>query len=232
MNCSAVSRSLPRSSVWIDWRSSRDLLVTRSSSPWIWDLTVFGPSSRMILAIFLAFSWSMPSLRAISRRYSLPESRGVAFSSLPVVEVLQRDLPLDQPGLEDVEDGLGALLGVGLDEDRVLAGERDRGADALEVVARRHLLGRGVEGVRDLLLVDLADDVERRVGHVLLTPGSSPDGDGARRFGAPLVACYPSMRVTAGCPSGQWEWTVNPSRKLRRFESFTCHHQHKQPLMR
>ena len=31
------------------------------------------------------------------------------------------------------------------------------------------------------------------------------------------------MRVTAGCPSGQWERTVNPSRELRRFESFTCH---------
>src|SRR6476620_3983510 len=56
-------------------------------------------------------------------------------------------------------------------------------------------------------------------------------GGGAHRFGAPLVACYPSMRVTAGCPSGQWERTVNPSRKLRRFESFTCHHQRKQPLI-
>ena len=26
------------------------------------------------------------------------------------------------------------------------------------------------------------------------------------------------------------QWTVNPSRKLRRFESFTCHHVHKWPL--
>lgn len=27
----------------------------------------------------------------------------------------------------------------------------------------------------------------------------------------------------AGCPSGQWELTVNQSRKLRRFEPCTCH---------
>ena len=41
--------------------------------------------------------------------------------------------------------------------------------------------------------------------------------------GACPVSCYPSRRTTAGCPSGQWKRTVNPSRKLRRFESFTCH---------
>ena len=28
---------------------------------------------------------------------------------------------------------------------------------------------------------------------------------------------------TAGCPSGQRERIVNPSRKLHRFESYTCH---------
>ena len=53
---------------------------------------------------------------------------------------------------------------------------------------------------------------------------------GRSRFGARPISCYPSRRTTAGCPSGQWKRTVNPSRKLRRFESFTCHHQRKQPL--
>src|SRR5476649_2228777 len=47
--------------------------------------------------------------------------------------------------------------------------------------------------------------------------GLPPDGPGW------WFSCYPSIRTTAGCPSGQWEWTVNPSRELRRFESFTCH---------
>ena len=44
-------------------RSSRFLLVTRISSPWIWVLTVLGPSSRISLVIFLAFSLLMPCLR-------------------------------------------------------------------------------------------------------------------------------------------------------------------------
>src|SRR5665647_223621 len=57
----------------------------------------------------------------------------------------------------------------------------------------------------------------------------SVDGDGLLSRGgppiwrAPWFSCYSSTRTKAGCPSGQWEWTVNPSRKLRRFESFTCH---------
>ena len=45
------------------WRSSRFLLLTRISSPWIWALTPLGPSSRMSLVIFLAFSLAMPCLR-------------------------------------------------------------------------------------------------------------------------------------------------------------------------
>src|SRR5258707_690462 len=45
------------------WRSSRFLELTRISSPWIWLLTPLGPSSRMILVIFLAFSLSRPALR-------------------------------------------------------------------------------------------------------------------------------------------------------------------------
>src|SRR5713101_6671234 len=36
----------------------------------------FGPSSLMILEIFLALSWVMPSLRATLIRYSLPEGFG------------------------------------------------------------------------------------------------------------------------------------------------------------
>ena len=36
-------------------------------------------------------------------------------------------------------------------------------------------------------------------------------------------------QCTAGCPSGQWERTVNPSRELRRFEPFTRHTHTKRP---
>src|SRR5882757_1545650 len=37
-------------------------------------------------------------------------------------------------------------------------------------------------------------------------------------------------RALAGCPSGQWERSVKPSRKLQWFESTTRHTQHVWPL--
>ena len=89
---------------------------TRSSSPWIWALTAFGPSSRMILLTFLAFSWEMPSSIDATSWYSLPDSVGLAG-----VQRLQRDPALDQLGLEDVEDGLDPVLGVRLHQDLLAA---------------------------------------------------------------------------------------------------------------
>jgi hypothetical protein len=74
--------------------------------------------------------------------------------------VLEGDPALDELRLEDVEDGEDALLGV-RDHDDLLAAPRDRGTDVLEVVALGHLLDRLVEGVVDLLTIDLADDVHR-----------------------------------------------------------------------
>ena len=46
---------------WTVCRSSRLLLETRSSSPWICALTPFGPSSRISLDSFFAFSWVIPA---------------------------------------------------------------------------------------------------------------------------------------------------------------------------
>src|SRR6478752_7326400 len=68
---------------------------------------------------------------------------------------------------------------------------------------------------------------------LLLLLGTEPGG--SRGFGlGPSLPRRPDLARgvvsllsftphTAGCPSGQWKRTVNPSRKLRRFESFTCH---------
>src|SRR5690606_33854219 len=80
------------------------------------------------------------------------------------VERLEGDAPLDELGLEHVEDREHALRRV-RDHDDAVAAPRDRRADVAEVVALRDLLGGLVERVVDLLAVDLADDVERRVGH-------------------------------------------------------------------
>src|SRR6478735_4212597 len=165
---------------------------------------------------------------------------GEARAGLGDVEVLEADLALDEVRLHDVEHCEAALLGVGLHLDD-LAGEVDGGADVLEVVAGRDLLAGAVDRVRDLLLVELADDVERGVGHRWGPSGCCWLGCRTRAragrtcrsrrrgpdFGPRPISCYPSRRTKAGCPSGQWKRTVNPSRELRRFESFTCHHVHR-----
>ena len=91
---------------------------------------------------------------------------------------IERDIALDQLGLEDVEHGPAAVLAVGLHDD-VVAGEVQRRANAFEVVALGDLLLRLGEGVGDLLAVDLADDVERAVGHGVF-PSVAPRGCGAR----------------------------------------------------
>src|SRR5215469_7346693 len=75
------------------------------------------------------------------------------------VQRLERDAPPDQFVLEHVQDGLGPVLAVGADLDK-LPGPGDRGAHPAEVEPRTDLLGRLVQGIIDLLLVDPADDVE------------------------------------------------------------------------
>ena len=175
------------------WRSSRDLLVTRSSSPWIWVLTLLGPSSRMILVIFLAFSWRDALLEGDVEAVLLARQPRPGLGD---VEVLERDLALDEPGLKTSRTALAALLGVGLDLDD-LAGELDGGADVLEVVARRDLLGGAVDGVGDLLLVELADDVERASAMVasFLGPSRAVAGVGRLPVSIRGCPCYPSMRT-------------------------------------
>ncbi len=59
------------------------------------------------------------------------------------VEGLERDVATDQLLLEDLEAGLGALLGIGGDDDRLLARPLDTGVGATEVVALGEFLGGG-----------------------------------------------------------------------------------------
>src|SRR3954462_5128088 len=108
------------------------------------------------------------------------------------VEHLERDAPLDQLLLEHVEGGGHPLLGVGLQGDAVVPGPGDAGVGAAEVEALGELLARLVERVVHLLAVDLADDVERRVGH--LFPSSDtrrPRAPGPRRTRVPRLVSSP-----------------------------------------
>src|SRR5690606_11846360 len=71
---------------------------------------------------------------------------------------------------EDLQRRPDPVLGLRLQADRVLAGPGDRRSRAPEVEPGRDLLLRLPEGVVDLLPVDLADDVERRVRCHVLSP--------------------------------------------------------------
>src|SRR5512132_1654776 len=86
---------------------------------------------------------------------------------------LERYRPLHQLLLEHVEGGQRPLVGLGEDH-HLLARPGERGAGVLEVEALRQLLSRLVDGVVDLLSVDLGDDIERGVGHgVPPSPGAT-----------------------------------------------------------
>ncbi len=77
------------------------------------------------------------------------------------VERLQGDVAADELFLEHLESGLCAFLGIGGDHDVLFTGPFDLGVGATEVVALRQLFGRLIEGVVDLLPIELADHVER-----------------------------------------------------------------------
>src|SRR3954452_13061050 len=91
------------------------------------------------------------------------------------VEGLQREAAFDQLLLEDVEGGGDPLLRVGLQGHALLTGPRDGRVGAAEVETLRELLARLVQGVVDLLAVDLADDVEGRIGHGALLSCGGPE---------------------------------------------------------
>ena len=137
-------------------RSSRFLLVTRTSSPWIWVLTCLGS----LVADELGDLLGVLAADALLERAG--DLVGLAGGlRLAGVEGLHRDVAADQLLLEDVDGGLDALLGGRRQLDGLVALPRDLGVGAAEVEAGGQLLGGLVERVVDLLPIDLADDVER-----------------------------------------------------------------------
>src|SRR4051812_24654197 len=132
------------------------------------------------------------------------------------IEDLEALLTLDQLVLEHVEHRVGAVVRRGADLDGVLALPLDGGAGALEVETGGDLSSCLTERVVDLLAVDLADDVERAVGHLDASWRFLVSGAALLFFrlavGPPNAACSAwGDDILAGCPSGQWERTVNPS---------------------
>ena len=149
-----TARSSSRSRAMTRWRSSRLLPDTRTASPWICDLT-FGNSSRISLVIFLATSSDSPRRRPICWRTLLPP----AGSTLPQSKILSdrlrrmafdsmRSLTAAARCSSSVSRTSSSLDWV---SSTVTPLKSNRGPD---------LAADLVERVAQLLLVEIADDVE------------------------------------------------------------------------
>ena len=136
------------------WRSSRLLPDTRTASPWICDLT-FGNSSRISLVIRLAISSGRPRRRPIRWRTLLPP----ASSTLPQSKILSdrlRRIAFDS--MRSLTAAARCSSSVSRIELVLRLGQLD--GHALEVEPRADLAPDLVERVAQLLLVEVADDVE------------------------------------------------------------------------
>src|SRR6266508_1829962 len=124
---------------------------------------------------------------ALEERALDPVGAAAGGSRLRGGQRLERDRAPDQLLLEDVQGGQRPLVGLG-DDHHVLARPGDRGTGVLEVEALAQLLPGLVQGVVDLLAVDLGDDVERGIGHAQ-APFAVPP-----RTLAPRLAWYTAAR--------------------------------------
>ena len=103
----------------------------------------------------------------------LPDGAARRRLELAPVEDLERKAAPDGLGLEQVLDRAGAEVVVGMKRDLVLA-ELQRHLRALEVVARRDLAAHLVQRVDQLLLIEVAHHVKRRIGHLASLLGPAP----------------------------------------------------------
>ena len=191
-------------------RSSRFLELTRISSPWIWALTPLGPSSRMSLVTFLAFSLLMPCLRVPLIRYVLPLGCGSPASNA-FIEISRRisfslntsTAALARSSVEETISMVSSpfhsmVVSVPRKSNRVLS-SLAAWFSALSTSWRSTLLTMSNDesatfGVLPRVIGRFVSSVHPRC--TLLDAS-------CRVF---LARCF-----QAGCPSGQWERTVNPS---------------------
>src|SRR5215475_13206902 len=208
-------------------RSSFFLDDTRSSSPWTCARTPLGPSSRMILETFFAFSWEMPSFRVTAMRYSLPVTLGSAAS-----RCLRETLRLTSFSLKTSRTALArssllARISTPCSPDQVMEAPTPRKSNRVLISLAAWFSALSASCRSILLTMSKLDSLG--MIHRL-------DGDGAgrhagcarmprRRYGCRMAnvatgrvvryssLCCPTRRHLAGCPSGQRERSVKPSAK-------------------
>src|SRR6266704_186939 len=226
MNCRATPKSACLSRLITLCRSSFFLPLTRSWSPWICAWTPRGPSSRIFLLIALALSESMPWMILHSIRFTLPDTFGSPASSAFSEMLRLTSLSLKTSRAARARDSVSAWIVTAFSPAWVICAPVSRKSNlvdssfaawwtALSSSCRSTLLTMSNEGsATSLLLYSNGFGVPR---YPFAPPGC----------GTAILTCAVAPRCggthEAGCPSGQWERTVNPSRKLRRFESFTRH---------
>ena len=135
---------------------------TRTCAPWIW-VWIFGTAWRTNFEISLVFSSLMPvTIVTVCRAVPL-----AASSIGPACSALSGMFRFTARSCSTCHARLEAVFGGGVQLDRALA-ERDRRVGALEVEPLGELAPGLVDGVADLLQVDLAHDVEGELvfGHV------------------------------------------------------------------
>ena len=201
--------------------SSLDLPLTRTASPWIWPCSL-GNSSRMSLLILLGHVLR----QALPQAGPLPEGHAAGRLHLAPVEDLDRETPPDGLADDEVRDGRRAHLRVG-DDDELLLGQVDLDLGALEVEAGGDLATHLVDGVDQLLAVELADDVERDVtGHPVpprvrrhcRSPRWAPDRP---RRGRPARCASGTMHPVSSSsrglkPRSRARAAARPTRRIRR----------------
>src|SRR6266496_2876485 len=204
-------------------RSSFFLAETRSSSPWTWARTPFGPSSLMIFEIFLALSCVMPSLRATLIRYSLPEAFGSPASRALSDTPRLTSLSLNTSRTALARSSLLARMSTAWLPDQEMDAPTPRKSNrvpislaawlsALSTSCRSSLDTMSKEDSCDATAPRLGDKRRPacRTRHVLWSAAQPYPAYRAVASSA-ILAMPPALRHTAGCPSGQRERSVKPS---------------------
>src|SRR5690606_8239459 len=188
-------------------RSSRDFALTRTSSPWIWVFTPFGPSSRIILVIFFATSEDRPSLIVPASWYSLPEGCG---SPSPRSNALS-----ETPRRKSLDSKTSTIALTRSAEFAFISTDSPDHSIEAPTLRKSYRCAISLDAWLSALSTSWRSTLLTMSNELSAMSGLLFCWWAASAFEDPGLACYPSIRshaTTAGYPSGQRELTVNQPR--------------------
>src|SRR6266498_5611001 len=208
---------------------------TRSWSPWIWACTPLGASSRIFLAIFLAFSEEIPCTIEPVTLYTLPDTAGSPTSNAlsEICRLTSLSLKTSMAALH--RSSVSASIVMASSPDHFTEAPVPRKSNRVDSSLLAWLSALSTSCRSTLLTTSKDGSATSLTSRAELPSTERAYRCGGYRLSAPRtrwVRFRPvrlERTLPAGCPSGQREQTVNLSRKLRRFEPFTRHHMHERP---